>query len=191
MRWKILIPLGIASLSIAEGFALPEKAIAHGVNIQHHEISAIQIQASYDSGEPMDNAQVTIYAPDDPATPWMQGVANDQGEFIFVPESGQTGTWTVRFRKAGHGQIVHIPNPDSSSHQGSTGETVHPHVSSNGESTGESSSAEPSQPAIASANLEGYTSMQKGLMIASVIWGCVGTALFFSRTHRSKSNARS
>ena len=30
-----------------------------------------------------------------------------------------------------------------------------------------------------SDNLE-YTPMQRGLMIASVIWGCVGTALFFS-----------
>ncbi|MDJ1179023.1 carboxypeptidase-like regulatory domain-containing protein [Roseofilum sp. BLCC_M91] len=166
MRWKLLIPLGIVSL-----LAFSEKAIAHGVQIQHHQIPAVQIQATYDSGEPMDNAQVTIYAPDDPATPWMQGISDPQGEFIFVPEPGQTGTWTVRIRKAGHGQIFHIPDPSGSSN------------------------SEKSQPAIASATLGGYTSMQKGLMIASVIWGFVGTALFFSRSNprsnRSKSNAHS
>ncbi|MDJ1173717.1 carboxypeptidase-like regulatory domain-containing protein [Roseofilum capinflatum] len=167
MRWKTLIPLGIVSL-----LAFSEKAIAHGVQIQHHQIPAVQIQATYDSGEPMDNAQVTIYAPDDPANPWMQGISDTQGEFVFVPEPGQTGTWTVRIRKAGHGQIFHIPNPEA-----------------------QNSDSQASQPAIANATLGGYTSMQKGLMIASAIWGFIGTALFFSRSHprsnRSQSNAHS
>lgn len=171
MRWTIPILLGIASF-----LAFSEKAIAHGVHIQHHEVSAIQVQATYDSGEPMDNAQVTIYSPDDPATPWMQGVSDAQGEFIFVPEPGKTGTWTVRIRKAGHGQIFHIANPGASA---------------NGSSTAQNSSSEAPQPAIASTSLGGYTSAQRATMLASILWGFVGTALFFSRSNRRKSNAHS
>jgi nickel transport protein len=171
MRWNIPILLGIASF-----LAFSEKAIAHGVHIQHHEVSAVQVQATYDSGEPMDNAQVTIYSPEDPSTPWMQGVSDAQGEFMFVPEPGQTGTWTVRIRKAGHGQIFHIASPGASV---------------NGSSTAQNSGSEASPSAIASASLGSYTSLQKGLMLASILWGFVGTALFFSRSNRSKSNAHS
>ncbi|MBP0041703.1 MAG: carboxypeptidase regulatory-like domain-containing protein [Roseofilum sp. SBFL] len=172
---KKFLPL-LLPLAFGLTLALGEKAIAHGVTIQHHQISAIQVQATYDSGEPMDNAQVSIYAPDDPTTPWIRGISNAQGEFVFVPEPGQTGTWTVRIRKAGHGQIAHISSPETRS---------------NVELIAKSSNPEASQTAIASASLGGYTSIQKGVMIASVLWGFIGTTLFFSRSSRSKSNAHS
>lgn len=125
-------------------------AIAHGVEIQYQSTQALNIQANYDTGEPMKNAQVTIYAPgkDDP---WLTGKTDEKGQFTFTPDTSRPGSWEVKVRSAGHGAILAIPVESNQVGgaivQGSTG----------------------------------YTSLQQGIMTLSVIWGLVGTALFFSR----------
>jgi len=103
--------------------------------------------AAYDSGEPMAGAQVTIYAPDDPSTPWLTGVCDDEGRFSFTPDTAKTGTWDVQVRQAGHGDIVHIPIG----------------VASTGNGGG------------------GNTPLQIVLMAVCVVWGSIGTALYFAR----------
>lgn len=142
-KWKVIICL--AFLLIILG--LPMHAYAHGVKIEYTSSMAIEIVAKYDSGEPMSGAQVVVYAPDDPSTPWLTGVCDDEGRFTFTPDSSKPGTWDVQVRQAGHGGIVHIP----------VGEDM------------------------VSGGTGGYSVIQIVLMAACVIWGGVGTALYFSR----------
>ena len=96
----------------------------------------------------MDGAQVVVFAPDAPSTPWLTGVCDDEGRFTFTPDSEKPGTWDVQVRQAGHGDIVHIPVG---------GDTV------------------------VSGGTDDYSVLQIVLMAGCVIWGGVGTALYFSR----------
>ncbi|MDY6893139.1 MAG: carboxypeptidase regulatory-like domain-containing protein [Chloroflexota bacterium] len=126
----------------------PAVVYAHGAFIEYTSSVEIEIVATYDTGEPMSDAQVVVYAPDDPANPWLTGVCDEEGRFTFTPDSSKTGTWDVQVRKSGHGDTAHIPVGDGG---GTTGETG------------------------------GYTVLQIVLMSVCVIWGFIGTALYFSR----------
>ena len=127
--------------------ALPLPAYAHGAKIEYTIGVTVEITAAYDSGEPMAGAQVTVYAPDDPATSWLAGVCDDEGRFSFTPDTTKPGTWDIQVRQAGHGDIVHIPIGT--------------------EATGDGGG--------------GNTPLQIILMAACVIWGSIGTALYFLR----------
>ena len=149
MKWRFitsLLFLPILGLPIVLG--LPIKAYAHGVIIEYTVDVAIEVVAMYDNGEPMAGAQVVVYAPDDPSTPWMTGVCDDKGRFTFVPDASKPGTWDIQVRQAGHGGMVHI----------SIGEGM-----------------------LATTETGGFGVLQIVLMSACVIWGFVGTALYFSR----------
>jgi nickel transport protein len=150
----------ISLLMLLAGVTVPMGAIAHGANIAYQSTKALKINASYDSGQPMSKAEVSIYSPDDPSNPWLTGTTNESGEFIFIPDPDQIGNWEVKVRQAGHGHMITIPVSDSQI------------------STAPASSSSP----------KNYTPMQKGLMIISVGWGCVGTALFFSRKPLEQSH---
>ncbi|MEM1311305.1 MAG: carboxypeptidase-like regulatory domain-containing protein [Cyanobacteria bacterium P01_C01_bin.70] len=85
----------------------PVAAIAHGAHVQARIATAVQIQAAYDSGEPMAAATVQVFAPDDPQTPVFSGQTDETGQYAFVPTA--PGNWEVSVRQAGHGDIVVIP----------------------------------------------------------------------------------
>ncbi len=157
----------LIGLSLLGVVSCPGDAIAHGANIEYKSTSAMQIKATYDSGQPMANAQVTIYAPDDPATPWLTGMTDENGGFIFVPDPTKVGNWEVKVRQAGHGGIISIPGGNS------------PTAINQNKPHAGSQSLTQNQQLVSSHKY--YTPMQKGLMIVSVGWGFVGTALFFSR----------
>ncbi|MGC9505557.1 carboxypeptidase regulatory-like domain-containing protein [Baaleninema sp.] len=158
MRWPPITALLGLTL-----FGAVEPALAHGANIVYRSQRAIELQATYDSGEPMAEAQVTVYAPDNPSLAWKTGTTDDRGEFVFVPEEDQTGRWTVSVRQAGHGDIVHI-NLD------------------NTEATETAAETDNNTAWVAEA---GETTLsQRIVTVAAVIWGCIGTALYFSR-HKS------
>jgi len=149
-------------LTLLALLSIPEKAFAHGANIEYRETSAIAIQAKYDDGTPMANAQVVIYAPSDRATPWLKGVTDDRGNFSFVPdrEPKNIGDWDIKVRQSGHGDITSIP-------------------------IDREALVNTSPIRLASANA-GYSLPQKMLMAAAVGWGFIGTALFFSRSQFPK-----
>lgn len=152
------------------------KALAHGANISFQPTQAIEIQAQYDGGTPMDNAQVTVYAPDDPATPWLTGTTDAEGKFTFSPDPTLTGNWDVKVRQAGHGDLISIPIEGNNS----SGENAN-----NG-------SSDNNTVAIATAPTmmnSGYTPLQKAVMAVVGVWGCVGTALFFARRKSTPSPA--
>lgn len=140
---KMFIPVLTVLLMI-----WPAAAFAHGVDINYLTKTAVEIEAKYDTGKPLSEGQVTVYAPDDPAKPWATGKADENGRYIFTPDPSKPGTWDVQVRLAGHGEMVHIPVGGDS--------------------------------AATSAGSV-YTAMQIVLMSACVIWGLVGTALYFAR----------
>ncbi|WP_421656294.1 carboxypeptidase regulatory-like domain-containing protein [Leptothermofonsia sp. ETS-13] len=141
MRWWIPV---VCLVAFQTG-----RAIAHGAVIQYKTTQALEIQANYDTGAPMKQASVTVYAPNK-EDPWLKGQTDDKGRFTFAPDASLPGNWEVKVRSAGHGDIVTIP-------VGATN-------------------------VVASTNRSsGYTPLQKGVMTASVVWGLIGTALFFWR----------
>ena len=161
MRLPVFLTLTATLLGAAPVFA-------HGVAIEHRRAEAIQIRATYDSGEPMSNAQVVVYAPDNPAEPWLKGTTTEEGTFTFVPESEATsGSWDVRVRESGHGDIISIPVVSESPQQA--------------QATSESAPTPSTTNSSSSWEGGGYTPLQKAIMIALGVWGFVGTALFFSR----------
>ena len=98
--------------------------LAHGAQIEYTVGLLVEIQATYDSGEPMAGGQVTIYAPGDPTTPWATGVCDEEGSFLFRPDPGQPGTWDVQVRQAGHGDMVHIDIAEGMAGSGGGGFTT-------------------------------------------------------------------
>jgi len=156
MRWQFFLYLTVSLFSAAPVWA-------HGAAIEHRRTSAIEIRATYDSGEPMANAQVTVYAPSDPTKPWLKGTTTEKGTFVFVPDPDISGDWDVKVRQSGHGDLVSIPV----------------------ENTEADTAAEQAQ---ASDSWRGgnYTPLQKAMMAALGIWGFIGTALFFARNQSEK-----
>ena len=104
-KWK----LGVYLAFLVIALLIPTTVYAHGVDIYYTSSTVVEIHAAYDSGEPMAGAQVVVYAPDEPATPWLTGVCDEEGRFSFSPDTSTPGTWDVQVRLAGHGDIVHIP----------------------------------------------------------------------------------
>lgn len=160
LNLTLVLTLGLA------GWTLP--AIAHGVTVEHRQVSSVEISAQFETGEPMANAQVLVYAPDQPAEPWQQGTTNDQGRFSFTPDQTQPGSWEVMVRQAGHGVVTTIP-VENSSPENSTSDP------------GTEAEAEPNSLISPST---GLSPVQQGITIGSVIWGFIGTALFFARGKR-------
>jgi nickel transport protein len=134
------------------GFHAPSLLHAHGAIMDYTVARSIVINARYDTGRPMSEAQITVFAPDNPARPWLTGIADQEGRFSFVPDPSIPGTWAVQARQAGHGAMVHI-SMDALDEAGQAMRHQTP----------------------------GATALQRGLMAAAIVWGFVGTALFFSR----------
>lgn len=154
--WKLSRRLRLGLL--ASSLLLPEGTWAHGMEASFRAIPTFQIEARYDSGEPMGGAQVTVFAPTDPTTPWQEGQTDKAGQFLLQPDPELPGLWQVRIRQAGHGVLLNVP------------------VGSEAESTSAAGVA-------AGSHNSSLGLLQRGFMAACVIWGCLGTALFFSRPH--------
>ncbi len=135
----------IATLVIM--LSIPLAAHGHGVDIEYQTTKAVELTAKYDTGEPVSNGQVSIYAPGDPTTPWKTGQCDENGRFTFTPDPSKTGTWDIQVRQAGHGGMIHIEQGEEGAAVGGTG----------------------------------YTTPQIVLMVACVVWGLTGTALYFKR----------
>jgi nickel transport protein len=141
---------------------LSQPVLAHGARIDYQQTSAIVIRATYDDGTPMAKAQAIVYAPNDPATPWLKGMTDESGKFSFVPDPDLSGDWDVKVRQSGHGDIVSIALDKGTI----TGEKTEPVAPGN---------------SLTSNNNPNYSPSQKMVMAIAGVWGFIGTALFFSR----------
>ncbi|MEN9229439.1 MAG: hypothetical protein Q6L68_00910 [Thermostichus sp. DG02_5_bins_236] len=157
--WKLSRRLGLGLL----GFSLlPAPTWAHGVEASFRAIPTFQIEARYDTGEPLGSAQVTVFAPTDPTKPWQEGRTDAAGQFVLQPDPELSGLWQVRIRQAGHGVLLNVPVGGSES-----------------------------VAAGSSSNSPSFGPLQRGVMAACVIWGCLATALFFSTPRRETQPTRS
>lgn len=142
---------------------VPGLAAAHGADVvatvtRQVEVElTVAVEATYHSGRPMAGAQVTVFAPGAAEEPWLVGECDETGRFEFTPSVERTGVWDVRVVHHGHGGRVSVE------------------VAGEGEEAG---SAVVRAEASSTAHL---TTLQRSVMAACVIWGLVGTALFFSR----------
>lgn len=148
--------IGLGLLTASGVISLSAPAQSHGAQINYHVAPSVEIQATFDNGDPMANAQVAIFTPSDPATPWQTGLTDGAGNFRFSPDPNQLGDWEVQVRQAGHGDIITIPLQA----EPSSGVLIN--------------SAPASSPA------------QKLLMTGLGLWGLLGTGLYFSRRSRAQ-----
>jgi nickel transport protein len=167
---------------------MAERAIAHGVLLEYEATSAYEIMATYDSGQPMAAAQVAVFSPDNPSEPWMTGMTDTEGRFLFSPPS--PGNWEVQVRQAGHGDLVVVPVAETAIAAGATAPDA-PAAEADTETAAEDAAAGTMVAQAPTASTRGssdrtFTGLQKGLMAGSVVWGLVGTALFFSQQRPAK-----
>jgi len=95
---------------------------SHGVNvIWELRGDSVHVTGSFDDGQPMDNAQVTVFSGAAPSEPYLTGVTDESGKFSFLPDRVESENWDVQLRKAGHGEIVHISLSDAPTMQGGHG----------------------------------------------------------------------
>ncbi|HEY9735368.1 MAG TPA: carboxypeptidase-like regulatory domain-containing protein [Trichocoleus sp.] len=174
LRPLVLGPLALGSLGALVG-VLP--AWAHGARLSFQTASSVALVATYDNGEPMKAAQILVYSPDNPSEPWTEGTTDDRGRYAFTPDPAIPGNWEVTVRQAGHGDVVIVPV----SGKGAEGGAAVAEGTSSDTSSGPSSGVAGSSARTSIANLP---PVQKGVVMGSVIWGFVGTALFFSRGKR-------
>jgi len=129
-----------------------QAAHAHGASLELTQ-GEVDVTATFETGEPMTDAQVLIYTPTDLQTPWATGKTDSKGQFSFTPEADQPGLWEITVRKAGHGHTTTLPVGDTEA-----GGTLN--------NLSGSSTAPPAQ---------------RWISMAAIVWGFIGTALFFSR----------
>lgn len=75
--------------------------------------SVLNMQSTFSNGTPLKGAKVNVYSPNNPVTPWAQGVTDHQGRFSFSPNQSLTGDWEVTIDQQGHGDILTIPVDES------------------------------------------------------------------------------
>lgn len=145
-------------ISLALGLALAGPVAGHGAFVEAEPVTAVGVHARFDTGAPMENAQVSVFAPDDPATPWLTGQADAAGQFVFTPDA-KAGRWAIQVRQAGHGAMGYVE------------------VGGNGADSLVITAA----PGPAGAPGAGTTLTQRLIMVACVLWGALGTALYLRR----------
>jgi len=144
MRLRLALAAGLWGLLLAQG---AEPAQAHGARLEVVP-QAVEITATFDTGEPMADAQVSVYAPDALDAPWQSAQTDSDGRFLFAPRAdAPAGVWEVTVRKAGHGKTTTFDLGVVSSNLASSEQSL----------------------------------AQKWLGVVAIVWGCVGTSLYFLR----------
>ena len=69
----------------------------------------LNMQSTFSNGDPLKGAKVNVYSPNNPVTPWTQGVTDGDGRFSFSPDEALPGEWEVIIRQQGHGDILTVP----------------------------------------------------------------------------------
>ncbi len=69
----------------------------------------LTMQSTFSNGAPLKGAKVNVYSPNNPVSPWTQGVTDNEGRFSFSPDQALTGEWEVKIEQQGHGDILTVP----------------------------------------------------------------------------------
>jgi len=105
----------VLSLWLLLGGATP--AWAHAAQTDYFvDLFASELQleftASFSTGEPMADADVIVYAPEDRETPWQEAETDADGHYTFKPDPELVGDWRIEFEKEGHADIRIVPIDD-------------------------------------------------------------------------------
>jgi len=146
---------------------LAQPAQGHGARVTHQVIPSVEVQALFDTGKPMAEAQVAVFAPGQPETPWQTGLTDEAGHFRFSPDPDQAGNWEVQVRQAGHGSMATIA-------VGAVG-------AAGGGAIARSENPASASALVAPATHSGASPAQIFLMTGLGLWGLLGTGLYFSR----------
>ncbi len=203
---KALVML-VVSVSVLLG-AFP--AFAHGVSITHTinpETGEVTVTARYDTGDVLAGAQVAVFSPADFVTPWATGFTGDDGVYRFTPDYTQEGTWDVQVRLAGHGGLLHLPLAaamapvvgDAMTQDAAplllpegqpiviSGDAVF-EVRGDIVITGEGVASGVTEAAPGSAGTA-FTPVQVIVMALSILWGSMGTALYFVQRRERRAGS--
>ncbi len=101
VRWRRLSPF-LHGLGLVVVFCQP--GWSHGAIATVTQ--SFTVEARYTSGDPMAQAQVVVYSPDNLETPWTTGQTDTDGKFEFNPDTA--GDWEVVIRQAGHGTTTTV-----------------------------------------------------------------------------------
>ncbi|MEA3306446.1 MAG: hypothetical protein U9Q34_01515 [Elusimicrobiota bacterium] len=83
-----------------------DKLCAHGIEASP-VIGGSGYKIKYADGEPMAFAEVKVYSPEDEKTVFQEGFSDNNGVFIFVPDTD--GQWRIEFNDGmGHGAVKKI-----------------------------------------------------------------------------------
>lgn len=123
LKLKMAIPSTMANglqsiifVSVMMALSLvPVTVYAHGTDIRLSVIehNQVEVQAQFDTGERMANAQILVYAADNPQKAWLSGSADKNGVYRFKVDTSIAGSWAVSVRTAGHGELLHFVVDDS------------------------------------------------------------------------------
>lgn len=203
---KLFFVACIVMLSTMPSFAHGVR-INHTIDAISGEIT---IMAAFDTGEVLNEAAVVIFAPNDLINPWSTGVMDENGSYTFMPDYTIEGFWDIQVRKAGHGGLVNVeittdmmPDPANNTSDIDSDSNTSTITLSDGSQVGiigdanftvdgntiifetDSSTSEnttlTSQSVADTQQASGFTTAQIIIMSLSVIWGFVGTALYFMR----------
>lgn len=72
----------------------------------------LEFTATFSTGEPMAEASVLVYAPEEDETPWEESQTDERGHYTFQPDAALTGDWRIEFKQDGHEDIRIVPVDD-------------------------------------------------------------------------------
>ncbi len=170
---------------IITSVVFPNPSLAHSTIIEYQATEAIAIEAKFDNGQPMVNAQVVVYAPDKPSVAWQKGLTDEQGKFSFIPDYNNEGNWSVKVRSAGHGNVINIPIQSQLSSSSANQLKTDSLPEEKKLASEEENKTNTYSSSIQTDNKAPLSLPQKLLMAMMGSWGFVGTALFFSRKNKT------
>lgn len=90
-------------------FSFPAAASAHMIETNYVLDNLLEFQSTFSTGEPVQQATVQIYAPNNPDEPWIELTTDDDGRFAFMPDPTLPGEWDVHIRQGFHEDIWTVP----------------------------------------------------------------------------------
>ncbi len=106
MKRRIAFPIALMAIA-----TFAPKVLAHMIETDFNMFEQeLEFTSTFSTGEPVEEAQVLIYAPDNPDKPWGELTTDETGSFSFTPDASIPGDWEIRIEKdLGHGDIWTVP----------------------------------------------------------------------------------
>lgn len=104
--------LPLIGLVFASALLLPaQQALAHSVQTDYllSGDRSLALDVTFSTGEPLADAIVKIYSPDNLSEPWMEGKTDENGQFNFHPDQELEGEWTLEIGEYSHADILSVP----------------------------------------------------------------------------------